>query len=154
MIKVAIVEENKTVRESLETITNLAADCQCVGAWGTAKEALPMLWKHEPDVVLMDVRLPAMSGVECAAQIRKRLPAAQIILLTVYEDPDRIFRALRAGACGYLLKRSTPEQIIAAIQDAHQGGRRKLSPASLGEQNSPLGELGRRVNAATLAGES
>ncbi len=151
MIKVAIVEENKTVRESLETITNLAAVCQCVGAWGTAQEALPMLWKLEPDVVLMDVRLPAISGVECAAQIKKRLPAAQIILLTVYEDPDRIFGALRAGACGYLLKRSTPEQIIAAIQDAHQGRRLAPLTASGGRQNSPFGELGTSRSAATLA---
>jgi len=154
MINVAIVEENKTVRESLETITNLAAGCQCVGAWGTAEEALQGLWKQEPDVVLMDVRLPTMSGVECAAQIKKRLPAAQIILLSVYEDPDRIFRALKAGACGYLLKRSTPEQIIAAIQDAHQGGRPKRSLASVGTQNSPFGELGKSLNADTLAGES
>lgn len=122
MIKVAIVEDNKTVRESLETIVNLASGCQCVGAWGTAEEALQMLRRPEPDVVLMDVQLPNMSGVACTAQIKERLPAVQIIMLTVYEDPDRIFHALRAGACGYLLKRSTPEQIVAAVRDVHQGG--------------------------------
>jgi len=154
MIKVAIVEGNKTVRESLETIVGLAVGCQCVGAWGTAEEALPGLRKQEPDVVLMDVQLPTMSGVERTAQIKKRLPAAQIILLSVYEDPDRIFRALQTGACGYLLKRSTPEQIIAAIQDAHRGGRLRLSPASMGKKNYPLGELGRKVSPVRLAGES
>ncbi len=122
MINVAIVEDNKTVRESLETIVNLATDCRCVGAWGDAEEALRMVRGHEPDVVLMDVQLPKMSGVECAAQMKERLPGVQIVMLTVYEDPDRIFHALRAGACGYLLKRSTPEQIIAAVREVHHGG--------------------------------
>ena len=122
MIKVAIIEDNPTIRESLEAIVNLAPGCACVGAWGTAEEGLRMVRKQEPEVVLMDIQLPNMSGVECTAQIKELLPAVQIIMVTVYEDPDRIFRALRAGACGYLLKRSTPEQIIAAIRDVHQGG--------------------------------
>ena len=103
-------------------MVNLAPGCQCVGAWGTAEDALRMLCKQAPDVVLMDIQLPNMSGVECTAQLKEQLPAAQIIMVTVYEDPDRIFQALRAGACGYLLKRSTPEQIVAAIRDVHQGG--------------------------------
>jgi len=83
---------------------------------------LRMLRQQAPDVVLMDIQLPNMSGVECTAQLKEQVPAAQIIMVTVYEDPDRIFQALRAGACGYLLKRSTPEQIVAAIRDVHQGG--------------------------------
>jgi len=70
----------------------------------------------------MDIQLPGMSGVECVAQLKESLPSTQFIMLTVYEDPDRIFRALRAGACGYLLKRSTPEQVISAIGDVQQGG--------------------------------
>lgn len=122
MIKVAIVEDNPTVRESLEAIVNLASGCQCVGAWSNAEDALRLLRKQEPDVVLMDIQLPNMSGVECTAKLKEQLPTAQIIMVTVYEDPDRIFQALRAGACGYLLKRSTPEQIVAAIRDVHQGG--------------------------------
>ncbi len=122
MIKVAIIEDNSTIRESLETMVNLAPGCQCVGAWGTAEDALRLLCRQAPDVVLMDIQLPNMSGVECTAQLKEQLPAAQIIMVTVYEDPDRIFQALRAGACGYLLKRSTPEQIVAAIRDVHQGG--------------------------------
>jgi DNA-binding NarL/FixJ family response regulator len=153
-IKIVIVEENKTVRESLEAITNLAVGCRCVGAWGTAEEALPMLRRQEPDVVLMDAQLTEMPGVEYTAQIKKWLPAAQIIMLTIYEDPDRIFHALRAGARGYLLKRSTPEQIIAAIRDAHQAGTTTRHQEALGNENSSLGELGRRANAVTLAGES
>lgn len=122
MIRVAIVEDNRTVRESLETIVNLAPGCECVGAWGTAEEALRLLPGCAPQVVLMDIQLPNMSGVDCTAELRKVLPDTQILMLTVYEDPDRIFRALRAGACGYLLKRSTPEQIVAAIREVHAGG--------------------------------
>ena len=122
MIRVAIIEDNSTIRESLETMVNLAAGCHCVGAWGSAEDALRVVRNQAPDVVLMDIQLPNMSGVECTAQLKEQLPAAQIIMVTVYEDPNRIFQALRAGACGYLLKRSTPEQIIAAIRDVHQGG--------------------------------
>jgi len=122
MIKAAIVEDNPTIRESLKTIINGAPDCKCVGAWGTAEEALQKLRREAPDVVLMDIQLPSMSGVECTALLKQQLPEVQIIMVTVYEDPDRIFRALRAGACGYLLKRSTPEQIVAAIRDVYQGG--------------------------------
>jgi len=122
MIRVAIIEDNSTVRESLQTIVNTASGCQCVGAWGTAEEGLRMLGKQDADVVLMDIQLPSMSGVECTAHLKEQSPGAQIIMVTVYEDPDRIFQALRAGACGYLLKRSTPDQIVAAIRDVHQGG--------------------------------
>lgn len=122
MIKVAIVEDNKTTREGLETIVNLSADFRCVCACGTAEEALLVLPKHEPEVVLMDIQLPNMSGVECVAKLKEQLPTVQVIMVTVYEDPDRIFRALRAGASGYILKRSTPEQVLSAIQDVHKGG--------------------------------
>jgi DNA-binding NarL/FixJ family response regulator len=122
MIKVAIVEDNPTIRESLKTIVSLAEDCECVGTWGTAEDALKVLARQSPDVVLMDIQLPNMSGVECTALLKQQLPAAQIIMVTVYEDPERIFQALRAGACGYLLKRSSPDQVIAAIRDVQQGG--------------------------------
>ena len=121
-IEVAIIEDNSTIRRSLETIVNRARGCQCVGAWGTGEEALRLLRNSAPDVVLMGIQSPNMSGVECTAQLKKLLPGAQVIMVTVYEDPDHIFQALRAGACGYLLKRSTPEQIIAAIREVHQGG--------------------------------
>lgn len=122
MIRVAIIEDNKTVRESLQTIVDNAQGCKCVGTWGTAEEGLGMPRDPAPDVVLMDIQLPNMSGVVCAARLKEMLPSVQIIMVTVYEDPDRIFAALRAGACGYLLKRSTPDQIIAAIREVYQGG--------------------------------
>ncbi len=122
MIKIAIVEDDKTTREGLATIINLAVGFQCVCTCTTAEEALHTLPPQAPEVVLMDIQLPGMSGVECVAHLKELLPSVQVIMVTVYEDPDRIFRALRAGACGYLLKRSTPEQVLAAIRDVQQGG--------------------------------
>jgi DNA-binding NarL/FixJ family response regulator len=122
MTKVAIVEDNRTTREGLETIVNLSADFRCVCTCATAEEALQVLPKQEPELVLMDIQLPNMSGVDCLAQLRELLPAVKTIMVTVYEDPDRIYRALRAGASGYLLKRSTPEEILTAMREVQQGG--------------------------------
>ena len=122
MISVAIVEDNKTTREGLETIINLSSEYSCVCTCSSAEDALRVLPQRRPDVVLMDIQLPNMSGVECVAQLKQLLPAVQVIMVTVYEDPDRIFRALRAGASGYLLKRATPEQVLSAIREVHAGG--------------------------------
>src|SRR2546430_3983587 len=122
MIKIAIVEDHKPTREGLETIINLSAGHKCVCTCGSAEEALTMLPLHRPEVVLMDIQLPNMSGIQCVAQLKELLPEVQVIMVTVYEDPDRIFRALRAGASGYLLKRATSEQVLSAIHDVRQGG--------------------------------
>jgi DNA-binding NarL/FixJ family response regulator len=122
MIKVAVVEDDRTTRESLEAFIGLSPDNQCVCTCTTAEEALEILPQHQPDVVLMDIQLPRMSGIDCVAQLKELRPSVQVIMVTVYEDPDRIFRALRAGASGYLLKRAKPEQVLSAIQDVRQGG--------------------------------
>ena len=122
MIKVAIVEDDKTLRQGFETLLNQSGGFQCVCTCETVAEAIRKIPKCQPDVVLMDIQLPDKSGIECTARIKELLPAVQIVIVTVYEDPDRIFQALQAGACGYLLKRSTPEQIIAAIREAQEGG--------------------------------
>jgi DNA-binding NarL/FixJ family response regulator len=122
MIKVAIVEDHKITREALERIINLSTDCQCVCACATAEEALRAIPAHQPEVVLMDIQLPKMSGVECVAKFKELLPAAQVIMVTVYEDPDNIFRALRAGASGYVLKRAKPEIILNGIREVQRGG--------------------------------
>src|ERR1700726_4023867 len=122
MIKVAIVEDNRTTREGLETIVNLSPDFRCTCTCSTAEEALRMLPKHEPELVLMDIQLPNMSGVDCVARLKELLPSVKAVMVTVYEDPDLIFRALRAGSSGYLLKRSTPGQILAAMREVQQGG--------------------------------
>lgn len=122
MTHVAIVEDNRTTREGLEAIVNLSEDFRCVRTCSTAEEALKVLPEIKPELVLMDVQLPNMSGVDCVAQLKELMPSLKAIMVTVYEDPDRIFRALRAGASGYLLKRSTPEEVLHAMREVQQGG--------------------------------
>lgn len=122
MIRVAIVEDSKTIRESLEHFVQTDPECQCVFSCATAEEALAGIPKHDPEVVLMDIQLPEMSGIECTARIKKMMPAVQIIMVTVYEDTDRISAALGAGACGYLLKRCTPAELVSAVREARMGG--------------------------------
>jgi DNA-binding NarL/FixJ family response regulator len=122
MTKVAIVEDNRVIRESLAEFVQADATFTCVCTCATAEEALKLLPRHQPDIVLMDIQLPGQTGIECTAQLKQRLPTAQIIMVTVYEDTDRIYKALRAGACGYLLKRCTPDELLAAIREVRQGG--------------------------------
>ena len=122
MTKIAIVEDNRVIRESLAEFVQRDPDCKCVYAGATAAAALKEIPKFQPDIVLMDIQLPDISGIECTAQLKQLMPAVQIIMVTVYEDTDRIYKALRAGACGYLLKRCTPEELIDAIHEVKQGG--------------------------------
>jgi DNA-binding NarL/FixJ family response regulator len=122
MTRIAIVEDNKIIRESLMEFVQADAECECVCACATAKEALKELPKHQPDIVLMDIQLPDVSGIECTARLKQLMPSVQIIIVTVYEDTERIFKALRAGACGYLLKRSSNTELISAIHEVRQGG--------------------------------
>jgi DNA-binding NarL/FixJ family response regulator len=122
MTKIAIVEDSKIVREGFASFVNADPDLKCVCTCGTAEEALDQIPKHKPDVVLMDIHLPKLSGIECTERLKQQMPGLQIIMVTVYEDPERTFKALRAGACGYLLKRSTPEELISAIHEVRQGG--------------------------------
>jgi DNA-binding NarL/FixJ family response regulator len=121
MIKVGIVEDNRTLREGFETLINRADDLQCVCTCSTVAEALKNIPRAKPDVVLMDIQLPDGTGIECTSSITEQLPEIQVVVVTVYEDSDRIFRALQAGACGYLLKRAKPARIIQAIREAHEG---------------------------------
>jgi DNA-binding NarL/FixJ family response regulator len=122
MIKVGIVEDNKTLREGFQTLLNRTPGFACVCTCATVAEALKNIPKAAPDVVLMDIQLPDSTGVECTAKLKELMPALHIVVVTVYEDSERIFQALRAGACGYLLKRAQPERIITAIQEAREGG--------------------------------
>lgn len=122
MIRVAIVEDSKTIRESLTHFVQTDPECRCVFTCATGEEALTEALKQPPEVVLMDIQLPKMSGIECTAQIKRLLPATQIIMVTVYEDTERISAALRAGACGYLLKRCTPAELVFAVREARMGG--------------------------------
>ena len=103
-------------------ILRSAPDIKCVGAFATAEEALSKIPAQKPDVVLMDIGLPGMSGIECVVQLKKLNSPPQIIMVTVYEDSDRLFRALKAGANGYLVKSSPPEELLDAVRDVETGG--------------------------------
>ena len=121
-ISVAIVEDDFKTREHLQTMLGDAAGFKCAGAFGSGEQALMGIQKLRPDVVLMDVNLPKMSGVECTRQLKQLRPEILIIMLTVYDDSDRIFLALQIGASGYLLKRSTADEILEAIRNVKAGG--------------------------------
>jgi DNA-binding NarL/FixJ family response regulator len=116
------VEDDRGLREQLVKILNSAPGIRCAGACISAEEALELIPAKHPDVVLMDIRLPGMSGIDCVAELKRSLPALQVIMLTVYEDSERIFRALKAGAAGYLVKSSPPEKLLEAIVDVSKGG--------------------------------
>jgi len=122
MIRVAIVEDDGVIRSSLSRIVDETRGMRCIAVCETGEEALKLLPDSQPEVVLMDVNLPQMSGIECVRRLREQLPNTQVLMLTVYEDSDSIFRALRAGASGYLLKRCEPEQLLEAIRDVLHGG--------------------------------
>ena len=119
---VVIVEDNRSFRGKLATYLNATPGYNCVGVYDSAEEALRSIPRLSPDVVLMDIHLPNMSGVDCTRRLKELCPAIQILILTVYEDNDRIFGALKAGASGYLLKRADPADILRAIQEVKQGG--------------------------------
>lgn len=122
MTTVAVVEDNNDFRATLARYLNEAPGHKCVCACCTSEEALQKIPKVMPDVVLMDIHLPSMSGLECTRLLKDRCPSVQILILTVYEDNERIFGALKAGAGGYLLKRADPADILHAIQEVKQGG--------------------------------
>ena len=119
---IVIVEDNRSFRGKLATYLNATPGYNCVGVYDSAEDALKAIPRLSPDVVLMDIHLPNMSGVDCTRRLKELCPAIQILILTVYEDNDRIFGALKAGASGYLLKRADPADILRAIQEVKQGG--------------------------------
>jgi len=132
-IQVAIVEDDAGFRGLVEQFLNEAQGFRCVGSFGSAEEALKGIPKLEPDIVLMDIHLPNRSGIEATGQLREMLPKTPVLMLTVNTDTDSVFKALKAGAKGYLLKRTAPQKLLPAIEEALSGG-------------SPMtGEIARRV---------
>lgn len=121
-ITVAIVEDDAEVRHSLVSIVRRGSGVVCVGAFGDAEEALRELPRLKPRVVLMDINLPGIDGVECVEKLSGLLPQMQIVMLTVYDDTDAIFNSLAAGASGYLLKPVSAVQLLAAVKDVYAGG--------------------------------
>ncbi len=120
--KVVLVEDDEGLRNQLVKIIKSAPDIDCLYTVTTAEEALEKIPKRPPDVVLMDIKLPGMSGIDCLPILKEKVPSLEILMLTVYEEADVIFRALKAGASGYILKSSHPEMLFNAIRDVYSGG--------------------------------
>jgi DNA-binding NarL/FixJ family response regulator len=121
-ITVAIVEDNAGICEELRQIVSNAPDLSCVCVCRNAQTALRKIPDCRPDVVIMDIQLPDSSGIECTARLKPRLPNTQILMFTIYDDNEQIFAALKAGAVGYLLKDSKPEELLDAIRETANGG--------------------------------
>jgi len=119
---VAIIEDQTRTREGLRALIASSDGFECIGAWGSMEQALAADWRVQPNVVLLDLGLPGMSGIEGITVLRKRAPEAALVVLTVYEDNDRVFRALCAGATGYLLKNTAPAKLMESLREANRGG--------------------------------
>jgi DNA-binding NarL/FixJ family response regulator len=122
LINLCIVEDDAGFRGGLVRLFGRTRDFRCLGSYASAEAALQAIPQAKPDVVLMDLNLPGMNGVECVRKLKQILPLLQIVMLTVYEDPDQIYNALAAGAVGYLLKQTQPAELLSAIRDVHGGG--------------------------------
>jgi len=148
-ISVSIVEDDSAVRNSLAKLINGSPGYRCVSHHASAESALQEIPKINPAVTLMDINLPGLNGVECVRRLKPLVPATQIIMLTVYQNTEHIFNALAAGATGYLLKQTPPDELLAAIQNVHAGGSpmsshiarkivqsfQQLPPAATGDQS-------------------
>lgn len=121
-IRVAIVEDDGPVRENLARLISESDGFECVATFGSGEETLAQWPRRCPDVLLMDINLPGISGVECVRRLKSMEPDLHVVMLTVYDDSDRIFQALQMGASGYLLKRSTATEILGAVEEVHRGG--------------------------------
>jgi DNA-binding NarL/FixJ family response regulator len=121
-ITVSLIEDNAAMREGFALLINEAPSLRCLATYATAEEGLQRLPTQTPDVVLMDINLPGMSGIACVERLKAKLPKLQVLMLTRFEQSDSIFQALRAGASGYLVKSASPSEIVQAIEQVHAGG--------------------------------
>jgi DNA-binding NarL/FixJ family response regulator len=122
IIKAALIEDQREIREGLRTLIDGTPGYRCTGAFRSMEEALQRTALDAPDVILVDIGLPGMSGIEGIPLLRARYPEARILVLTIYDDDDRIFSALCAGACGYLLKKTPPARLLESLKEAVEGG--------------------------------
>jgi DNA-binding NarL/FixJ family response regulator len=121
-ITVSIVEDNRGTRESLRELFGRAKGLRCVGMHANGEDALLRIPEENPDVVLMDINLPGMSGIECVTRLKGKMPKTQVLMLTTYEESDLIFDSLRGGASGYLLKNMPAAELLQAVEQVHCGG--------------------------------
>ena len=121
-ISIAIVEDLDVVRNGLKDFISLSTDFLVLGSFKTGEEALQKLPEIKPDIVIMDINLPGMNGIECIRQLKDKSPCTQFMMFTVYENDDKVFEALKAGASGYLLKNTGLLHIAESIKELHEGG--------------------------------
>lgn len=145
MIAVSLVEDHAETRESLATLINSAPGFRCVNVHGSAEDALKRIPAQNPDVALVDINLPGMSGIECVAKLKALLPRLPILILTTYEESELIFNSLRAGASGYLLKKMAPVELVTAIEQVCAGG----APMSMPVASKLVRYFQQRQSAAT-----
>ncbi|RXK55951.1 response regulator transcription factor [Oleiharenicola lentus] len=149
---VVIVEDDSAVRENLAALINMDERLRLLGSFGSAEVALREIPALQPKLAVMDINLPRLNGIECVARLKLIVPSLLVLMLTVYEDDDSVFRALKAGANGYLVKRDAAEKLLSALQDVQQGGapmsahiarqvvqffHRSAAPAAESERLSP-----------------
>jgi len=127
-ISVSIVDDDRELNEKIAAYLGKSANYRCISSYATAEEALEQLPRDKPDVVLMDINMAGMSGIECVRLLRQRLPNTPVVMLTVFEDTSKIFRAIAAGASGYLLKRMPPSKLLDAIDEVVNGGSPMSAP--------------------------
>jgi DNA-binding NarL/FixJ family response regulator len=145
IICVALVEDDSWVRENLEREINKSEGFACIGSYATAEAAVAAIPARPPDVAVLDINLPGMDGIECLRQLRTRCPEMNFLMLTVYEESEKIFQSLRAGASGYLLKRSSTAEVLEALRQVNEGGapmssaiaRRVVKYFSQGDEGQP-----------------
>jgi DNA-binding NarL/FixJ family response regulator len=163
-ITVSIVDDEADLRKHIAGYLAAAGNIRCISAYASAEEALKHLPQDQPDVILMDINLGEMDGIECVRRLTVLMPKAQVLMLTVFEDTEKIFRALAAGASGYLLKRLSPKKLLEAIEEVLAGGSPmsasiarkvvhsfKTAPA-YGDESADLSERERAVLDGLAAG--
>ena len=140
-IKVSIVEDQEDIREGMRFLINQTSEFSCLSVYRNAEDAVTGLSMQQPDLVIMDINLPGMTGIECIRRLKPKFPAMQFIMFTVFEDSEQVFEALTSGASGYLLKKTPPERIISALKELHEGG----APMSTGIARKVIGILQERT---------
>lgn len=121
-IRVAIIDDDNEAREGIAWIVDNSEGFSCVGSYSSCRDALAEIESTIPDVVLMDIEMPGMTGIEGVGKLKSAFPDIEVLMLTVYSDDEKIFQSLRAGAVGYLLKKTPPDKLLEAIRDTHDGG--------------------------------
>ncbi|MEM7658801.1 MAG: response regulator transcription factor [Bacteroidota bacterium] len=160
-IHVAIVEDDPEIRQLLQIVIDGSPGFACFKTFEAAEEALEELPRYRPHLVLMDIHLPGMTGIECTKKLRNLIPDTDIVMLTIQEDDDSVFDSLCAGASGYLIKSTPPAQLIEALQEAHEGGApmspqiaRKVVRSFRPQSNTPLSERETEVLNLLCKGEN